>query len=170
MTSLRTVHEVTDGHLVVDAGARWQDVVAVALQHGLTPPVLTDYLELTGGFDHLEGQAVLDDETGRWHYVLEGATYYSPPCHADEPALLSGLGASWRTPEVEDTTYLEFLDRMRSSEELLRAEGSWSVQRRQHLPGFGARSRRACSVRSCTRSGRGYRRELTTAQGSPAQS
>jgi cytokinin dehydrogenase len=224
MTSLRTVHEVTDEHLVVDAGARWQDVVAVALQHGLTPPVLTDYLGLTvggtlsvggiggashqygaqtdtvaeldvvtgagqivtcspahdaalfdavrargpaqcavitkatirvvpaqqrarwwrlayrslgalladqrtavrsGRFDHLGGQAVLDDETGRWHYLLEGVTYYSPPCYPPEGELLSGLGLSWHTREVEDTTYLEFLDRLRPGEELLRADGSW---------------------------------------------
>jgi cytokinin dehydrogenase len=223
MTSLRAIHEVTAGQLVVDAGARWRDVVAGALRHGLTPPVLPDYLELTvggtlsvggiggathqhgaqtdtvvelevvtgtgqvlrcspthdaalfdamraglaqcgvitratlrvvparprarrwrlsygsfgafladqrtavrhGRFDYLEGQAVLDEETGRWRYVLEATAYYSPSRYPKEPVLLSGLGFERHTLEVEDTTYLEFLDRMRPGEELLRAEGSW---------------------------------------------
>ncbi len=223
MTSLRTVHEVTDEQLVVDAGARWRDVVAGTLQHGLTPPVLPDYLELTvggtlsvggiggashhhgaqtdtvaelevvtgtgqvvtcspahdaalfdamraglaqcgvitratlrvlparqrarrwrllygsigafladqrravrrGSFDHLEGQAVLDDGTERWRYLMEASTYYSPLPYPDEQALLSGLEFDRHTVEVEDTTSLEFLDRMRLGEELLRAEGSW---------------------------------------------
>jgi cytokinin dehydrogenase len=223
MTSLRTVHEITDDQIVVDAGARWADVVAVTIQQGLTPPVLPDYLELTVGgtlsvggiggasqhhgaqtdtvaelevvtgtgqvvtcspvrdtalftvmraglaqcgvitratlrvlparqrarrwqlpygslgafladqrtalrrnwFDYLEGQAVLDDEAGGWRYLLEAGTYYSPPCYPEEPALLSGLGNEGHTLEVDDTTYLEFLDRLRPGEELLRAEGSW---------------------------------------------
>lgn len=221
MTTLRTVHEVTAERLVVDAGARWQDVVAATLKHRLSPPVLTDYLGLTvggtlsvgglggashqhgaqtdtvaelevvtgtgqvvtcspthdaplfdamraglaqcgvitkatlrllparqrarrwrlsygslgafltgqraavrrGSFEYLEGQAVLD--AGHWHYLLEATTYYSPPHYPEELALLSGLGVERHTPEVDDTTYLEFLDRMRPSEELLRAEGSW---------------------------------------------
>jgi cytokinin dehydrogenase len=79
----------------------------------------------SGRFDYLEGQAVLDDETGRWHYLVEGVVYYSPPCYPHEPALLAGLGFAWHTLEVDDTTYLEFLDRLRPGEELLRAEGSW---------------------------------------------
>lgn len=218
MTSLRTVHDVTDEQVVVDAGACWGDVVAETLAHGRTPAVLTDYLGLTvggtlcvggiggashqhgaqtdtvtelevvtgtgqvvmcsptenaplfnavraglaqcgvitkatirlrparprarrwrlsygslgallagqrtavrrGRFDYLEGQAVLD--AGRWHYLLEATNYYSP---SEEPALLSGLGVERHSLEVEDTTYFEFLDRMRPGEELSRAEDSW---------------------------------------------
>lgn len=49
MSRLRTVHTVTDDRVVVDAGATWSDVLAATLPHGLAPPVLTDYLELSIG-------------------------------------------------------------------------------------------------------------------------
>lgn len=49
MNQLSDVHEVGPDYLVVDAGARWSDVLRVTLPRGLTPPVLTDYLELTVG-------------------------------------------------------------------------------------------------------------------------
>ena len=35
--------------VVVDAGAKWSEVLAATLPRGLTPPVLTDYLELSVG-------------------------------------------------------------------------------------------------------------------------
>jgi FAD/FMN-containing dehydrogenase len=35
--------------VVVDAGAKWSEVLAATLPQGLTPPVLTDYLELSVG-------------------------------------------------------------------------------------------------------------------------
>ncbi|WP_148088996.1 FAD-binding protein [Saccharothrix texasensis] len=49
MTGFRTVHRVTSEHVVVDAGARWSDVLAATLPLGVTPPVLTDYLGLSVG-------------------------------------------------------------------------------------------------------------------------
>jgi FAD/FMN-containing dehydrogenase len=49
MGSLTAIHEVTSSHVVVDAGARWSAVLAETLRQGLTPPVLTDYLELSVG-------------------------------------------------------------------------------------------------------------------------
>ncbi|SER07798.1 Cytokinin dehydrogenase 1, FAD and cytokinin binding [Lentzea xinjiangensis] len=49
MTALSVIHEVESDHVVVDAGAKWSDVLRATLPHGLTPPVLTDYLELTVG-------------------------------------------------------------------------------------------------------------------------
>ncbi|MEV6238629.1 FAD-binding protein [Lentzea sp. NPDC051838] len=49
MTALDTIHEVRPDRVVVDAGARWSDVLRATLPLGLTPPVLTDYLELTVG-------------------------------------------------------------------------------------------------------------------------
>jgi cytokinin dehydrogenase len=49
MRGLRTVHPVTADHIDVDAGARWSSVLAATLPVGLTPPVLTDYLELSVG-------------------------------------------------------------------------------------------------------------------------
>jgi cytokinin dehydrogenase len=49
MTRLRTVHEVRDDQVSVDAGATWRDVLAVTLPRGLAPTVLPDYLDLSVG-------------------------------------------------------------------------------------------------------------------------
>jgi cytokinin dehydrogenase len=49
MTQLRAVHEVRRDRVVVGAGATWSEVLAATLPRGLTPPVLTDYLDLSVG-------------------------------------------------------------------------------------------------------------------------
>jgi cytokinin dehydrogenase len=49
MTRLQTVRRVERDRVVVDAGATWSQVLAATLPQGLTPPVLTDYLELSVG-------------------------------------------------------------------------------------------------------------------------
>ncbi|HEX8867769.1 MAG TPA: FAD-binding protein [Lentzea sp.] len=49
MNQLNDIHEVRPDHVIVDAGARWSDVLRATLPRGLAPPVLTDYLELTIG-------------------------------------------------------------------------------------------------------------------------
>ncbi|RAS58995.1 cytokinin dehydrogenase 1-like protein [Lentzea atacamensis] len=49
MTALSSIHEIGPDRVVVDAGAKWSDVLRATLPRGLTPPVLTDYLELTVG-------------------------------------------------------------------------------------------------------------------------
>lgn len=49
MTSLPPRRTVAGDLVSVDAGARWRDVLDATLPHGLTPPVLTDYLDVTVG-------------------------------------------------------------------------------------------------------------------------
>ncbi|WP_433270720.1 FAD-binding protein [Actinosynnema sp. CS-041913] len=49
MRGFDTVGPVAADHVTVEAGARWSDVLTATLAHGLTPPVLTDYLELSVG-------------------------------------------------------------------------------------------------------------------------
>ncbi|OWY64597.1 FAD linked oxidase [cyanobacterium TDX16] len=49
MTQLRAVQDVQDDRVVVGAGAKWSEVLAATLPQGLTPPVLTGYLELSVG-------------------------------------------------------------------------------------------------------------------------
>lgn len=44
MSRLRIVHAVQDDRVVVDAGAKWSEVLVATLPQGLTPPTLTDYL------------------------------------------------------------------------------------------------------------------------------
>lgn len=47
--TLATIHEIECDRAVVDAGVTWSQLVAATVAEGLTPPVLTDYLELSVG-------------------------------------------------------------------------------------------------------------------------
>jgi cytokinin dehydrogenase len=49
MSKLRAIHHVGADRVVVDAGAKWSEVLAATLPNGSTPPVLTDYLDLSVG-------------------------------------------------------------------------------------------------------------------------
>ena len=49
MNQLNDIHDISPDRVIVGAGARWSDVLRATLPRGLTPPVLTDYLELTVG-------------------------------------------------------------------------------------------------------------------------
>lgn len=49
MSTLATVHEINSSNALVDGGTRWLDLVAQTIPHGLTPPILVDFLELTVG-------------------------------------------------------------------------------------------------------------------------
>jgi cytokinin dehydrogenase len=49
MSSLKTIHEIRPDRVVVDAGATWKNVFEATLAQGLTPPVLTNYLDLSVG-------------------------------------------------------------------------------------------------------------------------
>ncbi|GGX57531.1 FAD-binding protein [Streptomyces fructofermentans] len=91
------------GSVTVGAGARWSDVARAAIAHGLTPPVFTDYLELSvggtlsvgglGGQSHQHGAQVdtvleLDVVTGAGERLR-----CSPTRHRDLfLATLAGLG------------------------------------------------------------------------------
>ncbi|MET7639742.1 FAD-binding protein [Streptomyces sp. NPDC005438] len=46
---LNDIGEVRNDRVTVGAGARWSEVTKATLRHGLTPPVFTDYLELSVG-------------------------------------------------------------------------------------------------------------------------
>ncbi|HEV7653845.1 MAG TPA: FAD-binding protein [Mycobacteriales bacterium] len=48
-TTLAQVHEIRSDRAVVDAGVTWLQLVTATLAHGLTPPVFTDYVELSVG-------------------------------------------------------------------------------------------------------------------------
>ncbi len=49
MTSMSAVHELRQDSVWVDAGIYWRDLLTHTLRHGLTPPVFTDYIDLTVG-------------------------------------------------------------------------------------------------------------------------
>jgi cytokinin dehydrogenase len=102
-TPLADIGPVLDGTVTVGAGARWSSVVQNTLAHGLTPPVFTDYLELSvggtlsvgglGGQSHRHGAqvdtvAALDVVTGAGELV-----HCSAQRHPDLfDAVRAGLG------------------------------------------------------------------------------
>ena len=49
VSQLRDIGTVEGDRVVVGAGKKWSDVLSVMLAQGMTPPVLTDYLELSVG-------------------------------------------------------------------------------------------------------------------------
>lgn len=49
VSRLRDIGAVEGDRVVVGAGAKWSEVLGVTLGQGMTPPVLTDYLELSVG-------------------------------------------------------------------------------------------------------------------------
>jgi cytokinin dehydrogenase len=49
MTGFDEIHRVGEDHVVVGAGTTWRSVLAATLPRQLTPPVLTNYLDLTVG-------------------------------------------------------------------------------------------------------------------------
>ncbi|GAA2610549.1 FAD-binding protein [Actinomadura fulvescens] len=65
MRGLASVHEVGADRVTVDAGATWRQLLDTTLPYARTPPVLTDYLDLTiggtlsaggiGGASHVHG-------------------------------------------------------------------------------------------------------------------
>ncbi|MBJ6766009.1 FAD-binding protein [Myxococcaceae bacterium JPH2] len=49
MSTLSTIHEIGEDSAWVDAGVRWRDLLQASLPSGKSPPVLTDYIELSIG-------------------------------------------------------------------------------------------------------------------------
>lgn len=86
---------------------------------------LTDQRSLVNRsrFDFLQGQ-ILPAAPGVWRYLLEAATYYTPPA-APADAVLNGLGYGSADVEVDDVSYREFVHRMAPGEAALRVSGEW---------------------------------------------
>lgn len=225
MSTLGRVCHVGHDRVIVEAGATWAEVLRATLPHGLTPPVLTDYLGLSVGgtlsvgglggtshrhgaqtdtvlaldavtgdgrslgcsptespelfrsllaglgqcgvitratlrlvpaparvrryklffrtarlltesqlrwvrerrFDHLQGQ-ILPGPRG-FEFMLDAATYYSPPGDPGDRAFTSRdstAGAEPGAEEIEDLSYGDFADRLSDNENELRRLGAWT--------------------------------------------
>jgi cytokinin dehydrogenase len=221
---LATIHAVGRTVADVDAGVTWAELVAAAAAHGLTPPMLTDFVHLsiggtlsvggTGGtmqrvgaqvdnvraltvvtgegdvvscsrqhrrdlfeavlagagqcaiivraqielvpaerqalvfslfyddlgtyiadqltvmndrrFSYQEGQIVRrPDDTG-WRYMMEVASYHTPPAAPDQAALLAGLSDNRAEAVVTNPTYLEWVARVDPAVVALKAAGFWA--------------------------------------------
>jgi hypothetical protein len=60
MNALIAIHDIQQDYMIVDAGATWRAVLDASLAHGLTPPVLPNYLDLSVGGTLAISTAILD--------------------------------------------------------------------------------------------------------------
>ncbi|MEY4546519.1 MAG: hypothetical protein RL685_2714 [Pseudomonadota bacterium] len=222
-STLRTIHQMGNGRAVADAGVTWRELIAAGAAVGVTPPVLTDYQDLSvggtlsvggiggttqhfglqadnvlelkvvtgegelvtcsptqhrdlfevvlaglgqcalivratlrmvtaetearvyrlfyddigaytrdqirllreGRFSYLEGQVVpIAGETG-WRYMIEAATYFTPPATPNDAALLAGLHDDTASRQIENTTYLGWQFRLDATVDFLKSIGVW---------------------------------------------
>lgn len=222
MSTLDTIHCINAERAEVDAGVLWSQLLQAALERQLTPPVLTDYIELSVGgtlavggiggtshrygvqvdnvmelwvvtgsgnletcsrfrnsalfkavlaglgqcgiivratirliraaqsarvfllfysdltaftsdqrlliaeerFDYVEGQ-VVPAASGGWRYMLEAASFYTPPELPNNISLLSGLSYSQGTEQIEDKSYFDFMNRLAPTVAFLKQSGVW---------------------------------------------
>lgn len=76
-------------------------------------------------FDYVEGQ-VVPDASGGWRYMLEAASFYTPPELPNNTSLLSGLSYSQGTEQIEDKPYFDFANRLAPTVAFLKESGLWS--------------------------------------------
>ncbi len=223
MSTLTTIHTIGSDRAVVDAGVLWSDLLRRSLAQGLTPPVMTDYIELSIGgtlsvggiggmshrhglqidnvvelqvvtgegkletcsrernralfeavlgglgqcgiitratvklipattharvfllfyddlatftadqrrviaderFSYVEGQAVSTD-SGGWRYMLEAASFFTPPAAPNDAALLADLRYDRATAEISDQSYFDFINRLEPVVHFLKTIGVWN--------------------------------------------
>ncbi|KAB8319070.1 FAD-binding protein [Tolypothrix campylonemoides VB511288] len=223
ISTLNKIHDISTERVIVEAGVRWSELLQATLPQQLTPPVLTDYLELSIGgtlsfggiggathrygmqvdnilelqvvtgeghlltcslyqnrdlfetvlaglgqcgiivratirlikaernarvflldyddlaafthdqrlliedkrFNYVEGQ-IISDPNGGWRYLLEAASFYTPPNEPDNISLLASLSYTRGTEQIEDKIYFDFLNRLSPTVAFLQSIGVWS--------------------------------------------
>jgi cytokinin dehydrogenase len=223
-STLASMGPIGPDRVVVDAGVQWADIVRAAFAQGLTPPVLTDYLELSvggtlslggiggtashfgaqvdnvfelevvtgrgaietcsplrnpflfdavlaglgqcalivratlrlvpaktnvlvfdlfyadidayvrdqrmlladGRFDYLEGQVVANADGTGFQYMIEAATFFTPPATPDPSVLLAGLSDVVAARQSTGESYLDFAFRIEPLVTLLKSIGLWT--------------------------------------------
>lgn len=101
MAGLAGIGPVTGDRITVQAGADWRSVLTETLRHGLTPPVLTDYLGLSvggtlsvggiGGTSHRHG-AQTDHVSALDVTTPDGEHHSCTPADDQYHAVLAGQG------------------------------------------------------------------------------
>jgi FAD/FMN-containing dehydrogenase len=89
---------------------------------------LADQLTVLGDgrFTYQEGQIVRrPDDTG-WRYMLEAASYFTPPAVPDQAALLAGLSDNRSEAVITTLTYEEWVHRVDPAVVALKAAGFWA--------------------------------------------
>lgn len=90
---------------------------------------LADQLTLVseGRFDYLEGQVVPNANGDGWRFMLEAASYHTPPEAPDPELLLSGLNDNRSEAQTLPQTYLDFAFRLNPLIEFLQQIGVWGL-------------------------------------------
>lgn len=78
-------------------------------------------------FDYLEGQITPLPEGGGFSYMLEAASYYTPPMLPDDQALLVGLSPLPGATVIEEHTYFDWQNRLAPFVAFLESTGAWAV-------------------------------------------
>jgi len=89
---------------------------------------LADQLTLLrdGRFSYLEGQVQpRPDGAPGWRFMIEAASYFTPPAAPDPAALLAGLSDDRPAATITPTTYLGWAFRLDPAVEFLKAIGDW---------------------------------------------
>jgi cytokinin dehydrogenase len=222
-SALATIHAIQADRAVVDSGVQWVDLVNATLPRGLTPPVLTDLLELSvggtlslggiggaashfgaqvdnvlelevvtgrgniktcsrdrdrdlfdavlaglgqcaiitratvrlvgaktnavvfdlfyadiaayvrdqrmlladGRFDYLEGQVVPNSSGSGFMYMIEAATFFTPPDSPNAAALLAGLSDNAAARQSTTESFHDFAFRLEPLVAFLKSVGAW---------------------------------------------
>lgn len=69
---------------------------------------------------------MVPDASGGWRYMLEVASFYTPPAQPDDTSLLAGLSYSWGTEQISDKSYFDFANRLAPVVASLKSLGVWS--------------------------------------------
>ncbi|HET6950640.1 MAG TPA: FAD-binding protein [Acidimicrobiales bacterium] len=78
-----------------------------------------------GRFDYQEGQIVRRPDDSGWRYMMEVASYYTPPDAPDQDALLAGLSDVRADAVVLTPTYQEWAHRLDPVVAALKGAGFW---------------------------------------------
>jgi FAD/FMN-containing dehydrogenase len=78
-----------------------------------------------GRFSYLEGQVVANPDGVTWRYMIEAASFYTPPAAPDQTALLAGLSDDRATAEILTQTYSDFAFRLAPLIAFLMSIGVW---------------------------------------------
>lgn len=79
-----------------------------------------------GRFTYQEGQIVPKPDGSGWRYMMEVASYYTPPNTPDQAALLAGLSDNRPSAVIVDLPYLQWVFRVDPIMGFLKANGFWA--------------------------------------------
>jgi cytokinin dehydrogenase len=90
---------------------------------------LADQLALLrdGRFRHLEGQVVRRADDRGWRFMIEAASYFTPPRSPDDSALLAGLHDNRAEAQISTSSCRDFIFRLDPTVAFLKSIGVWQL-------------------------------------------